>query len=168
MPKGKPDLYKRQFKGKFRTCKCGCGEIIPYLNSANRLIKYKYGHNLKPFHYERDKDHPMYKGGKHIMSNGYVRILVPKDYYETYSNKYIYKCRYMSEHRLIWEQYYNVCLLPWAHVHHKNGIKDDNRVENLEAMMEGKHMTIHLIENNFHIGKRDYSKSKKVLQTLLR
>jgi hypothetical protein len=168
MPKGKPDLYKRQFKGKFRKCKCGCGEIIPYLNSANRFIKYKLSHNLKKFHFKGGQDSPRWKGGKITMPDGYVRILVPNNYYTDHSSRFIYKSGYMMEHRLVWEQYHNVCLLSWAHVHHKNGIKYDNKIENLEAMMEGKHAIIHLIENNFHIGKRDYSKSKKALRISLK
>lgn len=47
---------------------------------------------------------------------------------------------YISEHQLVWEKV-NGKLLPEGFViHHLNGIKDDNREENLVAMEKGEHI----------------------------
>ena len=46
-------------------------------------------------------------------------------------------------HRLIYEDYHKCTILPFVDCHHKNGIKTDNRIENLQLMYHGEHSRHH-------------------------
>lgn len=49
---------------------------------------------------------------------------------------------YEREHRVVWEQHHGP--LPKGHIiHHLNGIKHDNRIENLAAMSRSEHHVRH-------------------------
>ena len=66
-----------------------------------------------------------WKGGKFKFSGGYVFVYNPTHPFRI--NK-----RYILEHRLVMEKHLGRFLKPSEIVHHINGIKDDNRIENLK------------------------------------
>ena len=83
---------------------------------------------------------PNWKGGKFTDKYGYVQILLQKtDFYFLMTRKN----RMVSEHRLVMARHLNRCLQPWEKVHHKNGVKTDNRIENFELTLAGSHSIQH-------------------------
>lgn len=77
-------------------------------------------------------------GAKRFSQQGYVLVrLSPDDFFFPMAD-----CHgYVFEHRLVMAQQLKRCLLSWEIVHHKNGVKDDNRLENLKLFsIQTKHL----------------------------
>jgi hypothetical protein len=71
-----------------------------------------------------------WKGGKHTDKDGYIQASIKFHYPDLVL---FYPTRYrIPEHDAIMSRYVSRALLPDETVHHKNGIRDDNRLDNLE------------------------------------
>ena len=71
--------------------------------------------------------HPNWKGGRIIDANGYVSVYTPE---HPYARKP--RLKYVFEHRLVMEHHLGRYLKLGEVVHHRNGKKQDNRIENLQ------------------------------------
>jgi hypothetical protein len=105
-------------------CQCECGRI-----------KDVYYHNIITGQskscgcYRRQQptgsDSPSWKGGRHITEQGYVEIY-KKEHPRAKTNGYV------KEHTLVMEEHLGRYLIKGENVHHINGVRMDNRIENLE------------------------------------
>lgn len=85
-----------------------------------------------------------YESKRSVNKNGYVLVRVPPgDFFEPMAmgNKRI------QEHRLVMAKHLGRLLQSWEIVHHINGIKDDNRIENLQLVGDMQHRQITVMEN---------------------
>ncbi len=82
-------------------------------------------------------------GGRRVnTTEGYIEIYVlPDNFFRPMAKK----SGYVAEHRLVMAEYLKRCLFSWEVVHHRNGIKNDNRVKNLELLPHSKY---HLVDSN--------------------
>jgi len=77
-----------------------------------------------------------WKGGRWISPLGYTLVYVNEDspYFPMVTHR-----RHVLEHRLVMAEHLGRCLKSEEVIHHKNGIKDDNRLENLQLVTSGTH-----------------------------
>lgn len=86
---------------------------------------------------------PAWKGGRIYDKDGYVLIWMPDHPNRNNDN-------YVREHRLVYEKYLGRYLTQQEEIHHINGIKDDNRLQNLNKFLKNEHCRLH--------HKKDFSK----------
>ena len=104
---------------------------------ANRRCNSCAAKGREPLRGEKNSH---WKGGRNRAS-GYIRIMLQPD---SFFYPMVERGGYVMEHRLVMAKSLSRNLQPWELVHHKNGIRDDNRIENLELTASiGEHIKEH-------------------------
>ena len=109
------NFCSRQCSGKFKIGKSSPNKGKHITNSTS---------------FKKGKDHPLWKGGKRKKPDRkgfYMQILNP-------SHPNCDVMGYVSEHRFVMEKHIGRFLFPEEIVHHINGKKNDNRIENLALL----------------------------------
>lgn len=121
------------------------GKVSP--ETRERLSAAKRG-ALNPMYGKRA---PNYAGGRTVHPDGYVMVLAPGRPFQ--------RGRYVMEHRLVIEAHLRetdpsspflvevdgtLYLRPEVEVHHKDGVKDNNDLANLEPLLTADHARVHL------------------------
>lgn len=81
-------------------------------------------------------NHPSYKGGRITTDQGYVMLLAEKS--DGIASAMATRMGYVAEHRLVMARAIGRPLMPEETVHHINGDRTDNRIENLQ-LWQGNH-----------------------------
>ena len=96
--------------------------------------------SARPDSWSNREGHPRWKGGRHVTSGGYIQIVVPL------SDPLLVMADARGrvyEHRLVMARHLDRPLKSQELVHHMNGDKEDNRLENLEIIARPVHSAEH-------------------------
>lgn len=117
-----------------RECLCGCGTIFP--SRSKRCVQqfYIHGHNNPGGRFKKGLIPHNWKGK--TIDRGYVKIAGHYEHPRNHQGR-------VFEHILIMEECLGRYLKQNEVVHHINGNKQDNRLENLEVMTRSQHKSMH-------------------------
>lgn len=109
------------------------GHKIP-IDVRKKISKALEGRNV-------GEENPNFKGGKKKLQSGYILIYSP--YHPNATNGYMFRSR------LVMEKHLKRFLKPTEVVHHINGIRDDDRFENLILFKNNsEHIKFHHIQES--------------------
>jgi len=168
------DIGKKDKRRRFiwAACpQCGTERWVVYRPSSDKHIHQrcakcsgleialKFLHHLKHGEGETNTN---WRKGRILRTDGYVMVYVaPNDFFSNMTDKR----KYVMEHRLVMAKHLNRCLLSWEVVHHKNGIRDDNRLENLELFPSSyKHDALSRMAAHIKKLEREIEKLKQVIE----
>lgn len=106
-----------------------------HVTIVKHMKKYNIPLRDKKETYLCGNDNWMWKGGIKSPRKGYIQIKV-EDHPHAVGG-------YVYEHRYVMEKHIGRFLKTNEHVHHKNGDKHDNRIENLELLTQIEHLKRH-------------------------
>jgi hypothetical protein len=108
----------RLHKAKWRVrCECGAEAELTLAN-----LKVRKCTKCDRVYGEGSRN---WKGGRYEDKDGYVQVRNP-------SHPRAWGSGYVYEHTMVMEEHLHRYLLPGETIHHINGVKNDNRLENLE------------------------------------
>lgn len=152
--------FKKELYNLYIVEKKSINEISRIYNVSSNVIRkrlMKFGIPLRN-HIESNKisnsgpNSKNWKGGKR--KHGiYTQIKIP-------DHPNADGCGYVYEHRHVMEQHLNRFLSTEEHVHHINGIGNDNRLENLQVLTNQEHAALHQkqkYENQFIFRDTDFN-----------
>lgn len=129
---------------EFIYCECGCGLTRSKYDWQKREYKYIYKHSSRGKKFPnspKEANHHSWKGGEVTSVKGYR---LKRDIKHPKATKQGY---YVFEHVLVMEKHLGRYLMPDEVVHHINGNKLDNRIENLQLMKKGEHIRYHRLKD---------------------
>ncbi len=110
-------------------CRCDCGRTKVILGNSLRrgITKSCSCYQKEHMKNRKGSSHPSWRGGRSEDYNGYIRI-------HDRDNPNANKSGYVFEHVLVMSHFLGRPLYKNESVHHKNGIRSDNRLDNLELV----------------------------------
>ena len=142
---GKPVFKSRDPWYYPRVCK-SCGKDIWQQSKDFHRVCKECAYEIRKT--RSGKSHPNWNGGKYTHGDGYivVRVLSNSPFLDMADSK-----GYCLEHRLVMATYIGRCLLAEEVVHHINGDKKDNSIENLELLPDNvAHMPYNLLQRQIN------------------